>query len=260
MIGRMVSALDRGWRLIATGLSFLLFGIGGLALALAVFPFLNVGFHAKDLRQRIAQRVVQRTWRLYIRIMAVLGVLTYECRGEALLKTDHGVMVVANHPSLLDIVFLMAFMQRTKCVVKSGVWNNPFMAGVVRAAGYIPNLGDPERLLEDCAQAMREGNNVVVFPEGSRTVPGQPRKMQRGFAYAALKAGAPVRLATITVSPPTLLKGEPWYRIPRHRPHWTIQIHDRIDVFETAGHDPLPVAARHLVTRVDSLMDEMLRA
>jgi 1-acyl-sn-glycerol-3-phosphate acyltransferase len=253
-------ALDRGWRLIGTGLSFLLFGVGGLALALAVFPFLNIGFHAHELRQRIAQLVVQRTWRLYIRIMRTLGILTYECRGEHLLKQDHGVMVVANHPSLLDIVFLMAFMQRTKCVVKAGVWKNPFMAGVVRAAGYIPNLGDPEQLLEDCAQAMREGNNVVIFPEGSRTVPGQPRKMQRGFAYAALKAGAPVRLATITVEPTTLVKGEPWYVIPRKRPHWTIQIHERIEVFENAGQDPLPVAARHLVTRIDEMMEEKLRA
>jgi 1-acyl-sn-glycerol-3-phosphate acyltransferase len=257
---RILSAIDRGWRLIATALSFILFGIGGLALALAVFPFLNIGFHAKDLRQRIAQLVVQRTWRLYIRIMRLLGVLTYECRGEALLKSDHGVMLVANHPSLLDIVFLMAFMQRTKCVVKAGVWKNPFMAGVVRAAGYIPNLGDPERLLEDCAQAMREGNNVMIFPEGSRTVPGQPRKMQRGFAYAAIKAGAPVRLATITVSPPTLLKGEPWYRIPPRRPHWDIRIHERIEVFDMAGQDPLPVAARHLVTRVDEMMEEKLSA
>lgn len=259
-MARLLMTLDRGWRLIATALSFILFGIGGLALALAVFPFLNVGFHAKDLRQRIAQRVVQRTWRLYIRIMRLLGVLTYSCRGEALLKQDHGVMVVANHPSLLDIVFLMAFMQRTKCVVKAGVWNNPFMAGVVRAAGYIPNLGDPEQLLEDCARALREGNNVVIFPEGSRTVPGRPRKMQRGFAYAALKAGAPVRLATITVCPSTLLKGEPWYRIPLKRPHWDIQIHERIEVFDASGQDPLPVAARHLVTRVDEMMEEKLSA
>lgn len=259
-MGGALKAIDKGWRLIATGLSFVLFGIGGLALALAVFPLLNIGLHHRDLRQRAAQRIVQRTWRLYIRIMALLGVLTYRCEGEHRLKTDHGVMVVANHPSLLDIVFLMAFMERTKCVVKAGVWNNPFMAGVVRAAGYIPNLGDPERLIQDCAAAMREGNNVVIFPEGSRTVPGQPRRMQRGFAYAAIQAGAPVRLATITVDPPTLLKGEPWYRIPDRRPHWTIQIHDRIDVLDNAGHDPLPVAARRLVTRVDDLLEEMLPA
>ena len=74
----LFSSLDRGWRLIATGVSFLLFGLGGLAMALAIFPFLNIGFHAHDLRQRIAQRVVQRTWRLYIRIMRALGVLTYD--------------------------------------------------------------------------------------------------------------------------------------------------------------------------------------
>ena len=252
--------IERGGRVLTTGLSFVLFGLGGLAMALAIFPLINIGFHARDLRQRIAQIIVQRTWRLYIRIMRLMGTLTYECNGEDKLKRDHGVMVVANHPSLLDIVFMMAFMQRTKCVVKAGVWNNPFMAGVVRAAGYIPNLGDPERLLEDCAQALREGNNVVIFPEGSRTVPGQRRVMQRGFAYAALKASAPVRLVSITCVPPNLQKGVPWYRVPVTKPHWTLTVHDRIEVLEFAGQDPLPVAARHLVTRVDEMMEEKLRA
>ena len=65
--------------------------------------------------------------------MRFLGVLTYECHGEDILRAERGALIIANHPSLLDIVFLLAFVGRAQCVVKAGVWKSPFMKGVVRA-------------------------------------------------------------------------------------------------------------------------------
>lgn len=254
----MMARLDRYWRLLATGLSFALFGVGGLFLAVFVFPAYNLVIADPIKREAVAQRTVQRVWRLYIETMRFMGVLTYECHGENLLRQEQGAVVIANHPSLLDIVFLMAFMGRTQCVVKAGVWNNVFMAGVARATNYIPNLGDPERLVKDCAAALRRGNNIVIFPEGSRTVPGVQRRLQRGFAYIALGSRAPIRLATITCDPPTLLKGEPWYRIPVTRPHWTIRVHEQITVPEGIDSRRASLAARDLCSQIDRRFNELL--
>jgi 1-acyl-sn-glycerol-3-phosphate acyltransferase len=254
----MIARLDRLWRLFVTAVAFALFGLGGLVLALVVFPAFSLLIRDPARREAVAQRTVHRTWRLYIEVMRVIGVLTFECQGEELLRGEHGALIIANHPSLLDIVFLMAFMERTQCVVKAGVWNNPFMSGVVKATNYIPNLGDPERLVEDCAAALQRGNNIVIFPEGSRTVPGRPRKIQRGFAYIALGSGAPIRLATITVTPSTLIKGEPWHRIPATKPHWTIRVHERISVSETLHQQPVSLAARDLCSRIDHRFSELL--
>lgn len=254
----MIAALDRFWRLIATAISFGLFGLGGLVLALTVFPLYNVLVSDREKRAELAQGTVHALWRFYVRVMAFIGVLTFECHGEDILRNERGCLVVANHPSLLDIVFIMSFMQRTQCVVKAGVWRNPFMSGVVTAANYIPNLGDPEKLLDDCAAALRAGNNLVIFPEGSRTPPGQKRKYQRGFAYVALKAQAPVRLVTVTCTPPTLLKGEPWYKIPPTRPHWVIRVHERL---EAADLDLQPaIAVRRLCAQVEQRIEDTLAA
>ena len=167
-------------------------------------------------------------------------------------------MIVANHPTLLDVVFVMSFLKNTQCVVKAGVWSNPFFKGVVSAANYIPNRGDPERLIGDCAQALREGNNVVIFPEGSRTVPGQRRRISRGFAHAAALAGAPIRLVTISCDPVTLLKGAPWHQIPERRPHWTIRVHERIDVTENIQNQARAVRARRLCDEVYRRFEEIL--
>ena len=203
---------------------------------------------------------MHQTWRLFVQIMVSLGVLTYECHGAELLRQERGCLIIANHPSLLDIVFIMSFMEHTQCVVKAGVWRNPFMAGAVRATNYIPNLNDPERLLDDCAAALKAGNNLVIFPEGSRTPAGAKRKYQRGFAYVALKADAPIRLVTVDVNPPTLMKNVPWHRIPPRRPHWTIRVHERIDVEEYCKLDQPAIAVRRLCAQVERRIEESLAA
>lgn len=254
----MIVTLDRFWRLIATGLSFALFGLGGLALALLVFPLLNLFVKDRERRSALAQRTIHRTWALFVRVMKTLGVLTYEVHGGDILRAERGALIVANHPSLLDIVFIMSLMERTQCVIKAGVWRNPFMRGAVVAANYIPNLGDPERLLDDCVAALKGGANLVIFPEGSRTPPGQKRKYQRGFAYVALRSGAPVRLVTVTCTPPTLLKGEPWYKIPARRPHWVIRVHERIEMTDESIEQTL--AVRRLCAQVERRIEESLAA
>lgn len=256
----MIAALDRFWRLIATGLSFAVFGIGGLVMAVTVFPLFNLLVRDREKRAEMAQGAVHGVWRFYVRMMRALGVLTFECHGEELLRAERGAVIVANHPSLLDIVFIMSFMERTQCVVKAGVWRNPFMRGVVTAANYIPNLDDPERLLNDCVAALKAGNNLVIFPEGSRTPPGQKRKYQRGFAYVALRAHAPVRLVTVTCDPPTLLKGEPWYKIPLRRPHWVIRVHERIEPEAETKPDQQALAVRRLCAQVERRIEESLAA
>jgi 1-acyl-sn-glycerol-3-phosphate acyltransferase len=181
----MMQRLERFWRQCGTGISFALFGLGGLLLALFVFPFINLALRDKARRARTAQGVVHRTWKIYMRIVVAMRVLDFDADGAAVLRGASGTLVIANHPSLLDIVLIMSLMERTQCVVKAGAWKNPFMRGVIKATNYIPNLGDPERVIDGCVAALKSGNNLVIFPEGSRTIPGRKARLQRGFANIA---------------------------------------------------------------------------
>lgn len=105
---------------------------------------------------------------------------------------------------------------------------------------------------------LRDGANLVIFPEGSRTPPGQPRHYQRGFANAALLAGAPVQIVTIDAWPTILFKGEPWWRIPGRKPHWKIQVHDCVDVPNQYGYHRTPVAVRKLTADVAERIESLL--
>lgn len=241
-------------RLFFTGIAFASFGLGGLLLSLTAFPLLNLLVRDAERRARYAQWLVHKSFRLHVLYSTMFGVISVEVIGAEQLDKDRGTLVVANHPSLLDVVLLTSVMRRAQCIVKAEIWRNPFMCGVVTAAGYIRNDGDPEKLLEDCAAVLRAGNNLIIFPEGSRTVPGQPMKLQRGVANIALRAGAPIRIVSISCVPPSLMKGQKWYEIPRVRSHFTITVRGLIEIGNFMDDAERPIAARRLNAYLGELL------
>lgn len=226
--------LDRAWRVVATGLSFATFGIGGLALWLLVFPWVRWRYRGDAPRRReVARRVVQRSFAAFIELMRALGVMTYDFHGAEKLQRP-GLLVLANHPTLIDVVFLISRLPNADCVVRSGLFRNPFTRGAVRATDYVSNSGGPE-LVEDCIRSVRGGSCLVIFPEGTRTRPGKPPELQRGAANIAVRGVIDITPVTIRCDPPTLSKGLPWYRVPLRRFHVTIRVHDDIPVTSLVG-------------------------
>ena len=213
--------LDRIWRIAGTGFAFAcLFG-GGAVIALTAFPLVHLLTPAGPLRRQRNQHLIHRIFRVYVGMLQGLRLLDLEIVGRDKLDDGTPRLIVANHPSLLDVVFLMALVRRAQCVVKNELWSNRYLGGIVRGAGYIRNNLDSEALIAECGQAMAQGNSLIIFPEGTRTTPGQPRQFRRGFANIATLLEAQIQLVTITCDPPTLIKGEKWWMIPPRRPVFT---------------------------------------
>ncbi|MDH0083858.1 1-acyl-sn-glycerol-3-phosphate acyltransferase [Stutzerimonas stutzeri] len=160
------------WRLVATGLSFALFGIGGLCLRVLVFPLLALLPGDAITQRRRARQTVSRLFWLFVQFMYRSGVLTYEVEGAERLGSP-GQLIIANHPSLIDVVVLIALIRDANCVVKQSLWDNPFTRGPIRAAQYISNNGSAE-MLDEAADALQQGQTLIIFPEGTRTTPRSP--------------------------------------------------------------------------------------
>lgn len=246
--------VNRAWRVFATGFSFTCFGLGAVLLGFTVWPLLRLS--SSDPRVAIArvQRAVSMSMRVFVWLMKSLGLLTYEVRGREKLAA-RGQFVVANHPTLIDVVFLVGFMPEVDCIVKQALWRNVFLRWPVYWAGYISNATG-EGLVAACAAALAAGRSLMVFPEGTRTRPGEPLAFQRGAAQIALAARRDLRPVTITCDPITLHKGNPWYRVPPRRPHWIISVGDPIPIagFAEAG-EAAPLAARHLTQTLTRWFD-----
>lgn len=242
------------WRLLWTGLAFAALGIGGMILALTVIPAATLFVRDPQARNRRAQGIIHESFRVYLWLLQAMGILRLEVIGGEQLRTCHGQLVVANHPTLLDIVILMALLPDAKCVGKRQLWRNPLLRPVVRAAGYIRNDGEPEVFIAQCREALLAGYNLIIFPEGTRSVPGQALHFQRGFAHIALASGVKVRPVLITCRPITLVKGEPYYKIPASPPHFRIEVSAAIDAAHythgTVGARALD--ARKLVSSIEA--------
>lgn len=258
LLARLRNCCDYVQRLVGTALSFTLFGIGSVVLAVLVLAPLNLVVADQARRSRLAQACVHWCFRAFVRTMIVMRVIDFKAINEAALEGESGRLVIANHPSLIDFVLIISLLRQTQCIVKHQHWRNPFLRSVFAATGYIRNDEEPQRLMDSCIRALAAGNNLIIFPEGSRTTPGQPRVLRRGFANIAMAAGAEVRLLTVRCVPTTLTRGEKWYQIPPSRPLFTLAVHEVIDVAAMAEGCPPSIAARRLTRHVAQRFAEVL--
>ena len=226
---KLTARINRVWRLFATALSFSLFGAGSLVLGIVVFPLFWILIRNPERRRDIARRMVTGGFGLFVDVMNSLGVLHYRITGLDIAKSARGCLIVANHPTLIDVVFLLSVFRDADCVVKSAMWSNPFTMATVRSIDYIPNE-DPSIVMAECVKRLQAGNNLILFPEGTRSIPGQTLNFGRGAATIAVRAGAPCLPVLFQCTPMTLTKSEPWYRIPAKRVLFEMEILQPIPV------------------------------
>jgi 1-acyl-sn-glycerol-3-phosphate acyltransferase len=224
-----VQKINYYWRLIATATAFTLFGLGGVIVPLLALPVLYL-LPGGVARQRVrARKLIHWTFLVYIHIMRLLGILTWEIEGQDRLQHP-GILVLANHPTLLDVVFMVAFIPNADCIVKSRLLTNPAMRGFVALTGYITNDG-ADTLIDNVQDSLQRGSALIVFPEGTRSRSGQRLSFQRGAANIIIRAGVVPSPVIINCEPATLSKQHKWYHIPKERKfHLSFRVLDDINV------------------------------
>lgn len=238
--------LNKVWRIFATGLCFVLFGCGGLALTFIIFPLLTYSLKDKLASELKVQRIIQRSFHFFCETMRLTGAIDYRFEGQEILQADGDCLIVANHPSLIDYVLIASRLKQCDCLVKEAIWHNVFLKGVVKSAGYIPNEG-VETLLHQCSERLHKGHVLLVFPEGTRTTPGEKSSLQRGAAQIAIKTATDLRVVHIQVTPAFLTKQKKWYQVPDVKPFFLVQVKDKIKVQTFIDQDkPSSISVRNL--------------
>lgn len=210
------------WRYLATYAGYALFGCGALLLMGVGFPVLRLMHSEKKELHMASRRLTSLAFRIFVFYAQVTRAAKLDL--EPLKKTtlpQTGAILVANHPTLLDYVFIASVFPTIDCVVRSTLLNNPFLSGIIRACGYLTN-DDPETIFEECKNRFRQGDALLIFPEGTRSVPGKASHLHRGAAQLALRCNIPVIAIHIECSEWWLGKQLPWYTIPAKQPELTL--------------------------------------
>ncbi|CAM3706546.1 lysophospholipid acyltransferase family protein [Rahnella victoriana] len=252
------SLTNRIWRWLATGFFFALFGIGGLLLSIIWFTLLRLIIRQPEKLHRMTLNSIRNSFRFFLAGLRLVGVMDYRFTGDEKFQQDAGCLIVANHPSLLDYVILASRMPRCDCIVKQALLRNPFLRGVIKAAGYLINSGS-DALLQACDTRLKAGGTLLVFPEGTRTLPDKPMTLQRGAANIALRAGCDIRIVHISCQPPMLTKKGKWYQIPKAKPQFVITVGEKIKANNFLAESDLSpaLAARRLTQH---LRTELMRS
>lgn len=251
----MTGRINHFWRIFATGFCFAAFSLGGLLLSITVFPLIRLLATDTERRHVLTQAAIHLSFRLFVWTMRTCGVLQLTVIGAEKLSKTRNCLIIANHPCLIDVVLIISLLKKTGCIVKQSLWHNPFLHGVVSSAGYIMNSADPELLLNNCTEYMRGGSPLIIFPEGTRSTPGNPLKFHRGAANIALRSKKPITPIIITCDPPTLLKNEKWYHVPARPFHIILRVGNTINVHPFAE-DNIPIASRKLTQFLESYFEQ----
>ncbi|HEX7634213.1 MAG TPA: lysophospholipid acyltransferase family protein [Noviherbaspirillum sp.] len=218
---------SRAMRTAVTISCFIAFGAGGTLLSALFFPLLGLLPGSRRRKHERARTVVGFFFRLLIRVLEKTGCMRLETSGLDRLDNASGALILANHPSYIDVVALISVIPHANCVVKGDLWRNPFYWSIVRAAGYINNTS-PEAVIESCAKVLEAKEPLILFPEGTRTPPGQAPRFQRGAARVALQANATVVPVLITCEPRTLAKGDRWWLAPERPFTFRIEVREPV--------------------------------
>ena len=179
-----------------------IFGIGALFIGLVLFPVLALFLDESKRRKHYAE-IIHKSWKFFIWVIEVTKVIGVRINGN--LSDIRGKIVVASHPSLIDIILLIGQMPNSLCLAKKELLKNPIMRNIVKSL-YIINDTDPEIFKKDAINALNDGYNIIIFPTGTRTQPGENIKIHKGAAQLAVMTGINIVPIKIETDYPFLIK------------------------------------------------------
>lgn len=205
--------------LAALGACYLGWGLVAIPLSLALPRRIGAPF---------GRRVIGIGFRWMLRLMERTNLVHFELDALDVLRDARGLVVAPNHLSMIDVMLVVSRLPDAVCIMKAGLERNPAMGGG-RLAGYIPNdAGLP--VIRRAAEALREGTNLVVFPEGTRSPDGRVGPFHPGFAIIARRAHAPIQPVFLESNTRYLGKGWPIWRRPDFPLRYRAWLGERVTV------------------------------
>src|SRR5450631_4133540 len=222
----MYSLLVSIARILLAGIASFMFWTGAAVLSWLLLPVLRLRSHGRWARAPVRQSAVRRALRSLHAFMHGTGLLDYDYRQVGALPADlagRPFVMVANHPSLIDVSAIASAWGATCVVAKRPLFRSLFVGRLLRYCDHIEG-GDGSVLsgaavIEEALIRLKGGLPVLVFPEGTRSPAGSAslRPFKRGAFEIACRARVPILPVLVRLDRPILLKSQRWYQAAERR-------------------------------------------
>jgi len=192
-------------------LAFLYFAIAGLTCSL-VSSVLYIAL-PRRVGARLGKWMIHRAFRRFLWLLEAAGRVKLDLSALDSLRGESGLIIAPNHPCLLDAVFVISRLPDVSCIMKAEIRDNILLGAGARLAGYIRN-DSASNMLRGAIRELRNGHQLLIFPEGTRTRRRPVNNFKGGIALIAKHAGAPLQTVFIETDSPFLGKGWPLLKMP----------------------------------------------
>lgn len=140
------------------------------------------------------------------------GLVQIDFKEMESLKDEKGIILAPNHPCLMDALFVTSVLSNVVCVMKGSIISNPMFFGAAYLGEFI--RGDnPLSFIHLSKEALDNGAQLLLFPEGTRTVNDPVNPFKGGFSLLAQKTGAPVQ--TLIIETENKFLGKKWFLLQK---------------------------------------------
>ena len=241
------------YRVLAKWFSFFFFGLGTMILLLIIFPPMRLFLHPKDRFRKYGRRFISSSLRFFVSVMHFIGIVNLEFGSRESYRNLRSKIIVANHPSLLDVIMLLSLVPNADCIA-AGYLNRSILRGVIRQL-YILSSNDFNDILKACLESIEQGNCLIIFPEGTRTPRTGKNIVKKGAARIALHSACNILPIHIGGTDKYGLgKHDPWTAFnPRERYVYRLSIREEIQI-EKYKDLPQPAAARVITKDISATL------
>lgn len=167
------------------------------------------------------QRMNCQFYRIFFRILR-LTAPRQKIEIDGRIAAISSAVIVCNHLSYLDPLLLIALFPRHTTIVKTRFFSTPIFGWMITRSGYLPATGEGRfaRLMlarmDGMAQYLKDGGNLFIFPEGTRSRDGRLGNLNTGALKIARMCQAPVYVLQLTNTDKLFTPGRFWFntRLP----------------------------------------------
>lgn len=150
--------------------------------------------------------------RRWARGLLKISSVKFHVEGFEKLIPDQNYLFISNHQSQVDIIALCASLPiKFRWMAKKELFKIPFLGWHMRRMRYVPiereSVSSSMTGLVLASKALKEGDSLVIFPEGSRSKDGKLKPFKNGAFYLAIDAGVPLVPVTINGTADIMKKG-----------------------------------------------------
>lgn len=225
------------------------FGLGSIIIGLLIFPVMRIFLHPKKRFQKHARNFISLSFKFFTACMRASGAEKHTFHDREKYRSLKSKVVVANHPSLLDVVYLISVIPNADCIVRGSLTKTPFVT-IIRQL-YLVNTMGSEEMLELAKESLADGNNLIVFPEGTRTPRHGTNQFKRGASRIAFECDCDIQMIYIGGNDKYGLgKHDAFFSFNKNEPyHYDIYILDEIKIADYKRLEP-QIASRRITEKI----------